>query len=63
MAANIAQRHRELVRQQHLQASFEKQRVELDAEIADIIQRYRQMKGMEEGKPAATASVEVPVKQ
>jgi actin-related protein len=63
MAANIAQRHRELVRQQHLQASFEKQRVELDAEIADIIQRYRQMKGMEEGKPAATASVEAPVKQ
>jgi hypothetical protein len=37
--------------------------VELDAEIADIIQRYRQMKGMEEGKPAATASVEAPVKQ
>jgi hypothetical protein len=63
MAANIAQRHRELVRQQQLQASFEKQRVELDAEIADIIQRYRQMKGMEDGKPAATASVEAPVKQ
>jgi actin-related protein len=63
MAANIGQRHRELVRQQQLQASFEKQRVELDAEIADIVQRYRQMKGMEDGKPAATASVEAPVKQ
>ena len=61
MAANIAKRHRELVRQHQLQASFEKQRVELDAEIADIIKRYRQMKGMEEGAPVA--SVEQAVKQ
>ena len=46
MAASIRQRHAELVRTRHLQQSFEKQRAELDVEIADILQRFRAMKGV-----------------
>ncbi|MEL1263138.1 hypothetical protein [Pseudoxanthomonas putridarboris] len=45
MAANIRQRHAELVRTRRLQQSFETQRAELDVEIADILQRYRTMTG------------------
>lgn len=47
IADSIAGRHRELQRQRLLQASFEKQRVELDAEIAEILRRYRELKGMQ----------------
>lgn len=47
MAENIRSRHRELLRQRQLQASFERQRAELDVEIADITRRYRQLKGIE----------------
>ncbi len=43
--ANLRKRHAELKRQRQLQAGFETQRVALDAEIADILQRYRAMKG------------------
>lgn len=46
MAANIQQRHRELLRQQRLQASFEQQRADLEGEIEQILQRYRAVKGM-----------------
>ncbi|CAG2096377.1 hypothetical protein XCY_003685 [Xanthomonas euroxanthea] len=51
LAADIQQRHRELLAQLRLQTSFEQQRVALDGEIADILQRYRAMKE----PPAATA--------
>ncbi|NIJ94463.1 hypothetical protein FHT12_003192 [Xanthomonas campestris] len=44
LAADIQQRHRELLAQLRLQTSFEQQRVALDGEIADILQRYRAMK-------------------
>ncbi|CAE6831640.1 hypothetical protein [Xanthomonas arboricola] len=44
LAADIQQRHRELMAQLRLQTSFEQQRVALDGEIADILQRYRAMK-------------------
>ncbi|ACD61283.1 hypothetical protein PXO_02931 [Xanthomonas oryzae pv. oryzae PXO99A] len=44
LAANIQQRHRDLMEQLRLQISFEQQRVALDGEIADILQRYRAMK-------------------
>lgn len=43
---SIRARHADLVRQRQLQASFERQRTELDVEIADIMQRYREMKGL-----------------
>jgi len=44
LAKDIQARHRELLWQQHLQASFERQRRELDGEIEQILQRYRAMK-------------------
>ncbi|MCC4587607.1 hypothetical protein LL962_10925 [Xanthomonas sp. NCPPB 1067] len=43
LAGDIQQRHRELMAQLRLQTSFEQQRVALDSEIADILQRYRAM--------------------
>lgn len=52
MIRNIRQRHAELLHQQRLQQNFERQRVELDAEIAEILQRYRVKKGL---LPAASA--------
>ncbi len=63
---NIRGRHAALVRQQQLQASFERQRVELDAEIGDIMQRYRQMRGGDAtaaAAPAPASSEPAPVKQ
>lgn len=51
---SIRARHNDLVRQRALQGSFERQRVELDQEIADIMLRYREMKGL--ATPAGTAS-------
>lgn len=52
--ANIRSRHADLMRQRQLQTSFERQRAELDVEIAEIMQRYRQIKGPapSEGAPA-----------
>lgn len=61
MTARIRQRHAELVRTRRLQQSFEAQRKELDGEVADILQRYRAMKGtapadgVETPAPAAPA--------
>ena len=54
MANNISSRHRDLLRQQRLQAGFERQRVDLEAEIADIMRRYRELKGIL--APAAPAN-------
>lgn len=53
MSNSIRRRHAELLRQRKLQASFERQRRELDVEIADIMQRWRKMKGLDE--PQTTA--------
>lgn len=55
MANNISSRHRELLRQQQLQASFEKQRVDLDGEITDIMRRYRVLKGIQDPASAGMA--------
>ncbi|MNW17197.1 hypothetical protein D3C71_2163000 [compost metagenome] len=44
LAKDIQVRHRELLWQQRLQASFERQRAELDGEIEQIIARYRDIK-------------------
>jgi len=52
--ATIRSRHADLMRQRQLQASFERQRAELDVEITDILQRYRQMKGI--APPEGTAA-------
>ncbi|WP_108834315.1 hypothetical protein [Xanthomonas fragariae] len=49
LAADIQQRHRELMTQLRLQTSFEQQRVALDGEIADVLQRYRAMKEPQSG--------------
>lgn len=56
MANNIGSRHRELLRQQRLQASFERQRVDLEAEIADIMRRYRELKGIQAPATPATGT-------
>jgi hypothetical protein len=55
VAASISVRHNELMRQRQLQASFERQRVELDAEIADILRRYRELKGVPGAEDAPVA--------
>ncbi|HBS61588.1 MAG TPA: hypothetical protein DEB32_02415, partial [Stenotrophomonas sp.] len=44
-AAEIRQRHTELLAQKRMQASFEQQRIALDAEIEETLQRYRLLKG------------------
>ena len=49
-AATIRQRHGELIAQQRMQATFERQRKELDVEIDETVQRFRLLKG---GTPAA----------
>ena len=56
MSATIHQRHAELLRTRRLQQSFEAQRAQLDVEITDILQRYRNMKGItaEAAEEAAT---------
>ena len=61
MAENIRKRHAELLRQRQLQGSFESQRTELDAEIAEIMLRYRELKGLVQpaqvaGETAAAAT-------
>jgi hypothetical protein len=58
MAASIHQRHAELVRTRRLHQSFEQQRADLDKEIADILQRFRAMKGTtpEQAEEAALKS-------
>lgn len=49
LANDIQARHRELLWQQRLQASFERQRAELDGEIDQIIERYRVLKAPRAG--------------
>lgn len=44
-AAEIRERHTELLAQKRMQASFEQQRIALDAEIEETLQRYRLLKG------------------
>lgn len=53
LAGDIQQRHRDLMAQLRLQISFEQQRVALDGEIADILQRYRAMKEPPANAPPA----------
>ncbi len=43
-AENIRARHRELLQQQRMQRNFERQRVELDQEVAETLERYRTLK-------------------
>lgn len=49
MTQSIRNRHTDLLRQMQLQASFERQRLELDDEIVDILGRYREMKATADG--------------
>ena len=58
MAENIRSRHRELLRQRQLQASFERQRAELDVEIEQIMQRYRELKASD--APGARVALDLP---
>lgn len=63
IADSISGRHRELQRQRLLQASFERQRVELDVEITDILRRYRELKGIQPAAAdPATAIADAPGK-
>ena len=63
MAENIRSRHRELLRQRQLQASFERQRAELDVEITDITRRYRELKGVAQPGEAVSQAVADAAKQ
>ena len=56
MTSNIRQRHAGLLHQHRLQQNFERQRVELDTEIAEILQRYRVKKGLSPTAPAASSA-------
>jgi len=47
LAADIRQRHSQLLYNQRLQLNFENQRVALDGEIEDTLQRYRTLKSSE----------------
>lgn len=48
-AEEIRRRHDELMRHRRMQRNFERQRVELDREIAQTLQRYRELAGAEAG--------------
>lgn len=52
LATEIRQRHNELLWQQRLQVSFEKQRADLDGEVSDTLRRYRDLKGSPATPPA-----------
>ncbi|SBV52930.1 hypothetical protein XBLMG947_3732 [Xanthomonas bromi] len=54
LADDIQERHRELMAQLRLQSSFEQQRVALDSEITDILQRYRAMQAPSGGASPAS---------
>lgn len=56
--ADIRKRHTELLRLQRLQADFERRRKELDGEIAETMQRYREIKGIAVATPDAVAVTE-----
>ena len=58
VATDIRVRHAQLRYHTALQASFERQRAELDVEIADIIRRYRDLKAAATPDPAAVAQTE-----
>lgn len=60
LAANIRQRHAELVRTRRLQQSFETQRAALDVEITDTLQRYRAMKGLGPAAAEEAAAEQAP---
>ncbi len=54
--ADILKRHNELLRLQRLQADYERRRRELDGEIAETLQRYREIKGIAAPAVATTGS-------
>ncbi len=54
-AQDIRQRHNELLAQLRLQTAFQQQRVALEAEIAESLARYRELKGIAAPADAATA--------
>ena len=58
IATDIRVRHSQLRYHTALQASFERQRAELDGEIEQIMQRYRDLKGS--GTPTAGLAVQSP---
>lgn len=53
-AQDIRLRHNELLAQLRLQTAFQQQRVALDAEIAESLARYRELKGIAAPADAAT---------
>lgn len=58
--ADIRKRHTELLRLQRLQADFERRRKELDGEIAETMQRYREIKGIAEPAASVVATTPTP---
>lgn len=57
LAADIRQRHTQLLYHQLLQRSFERQRTSLDEEIETTLQRYRALKSAPAGRSAAPQAV------
>ncbi|GAB3511956.1 hypothetical protein [Pseudoxanthomonas daejeonensis] len=60
LATDIRVRHAQLLYHSALQSSFERQRAELDVEIEDILQRYRQLKASD--APGARVAMDLPPK-
>lgn len=57
LAESILQQHNDLLRQQQILADQQRDRATLDAELADAIRRYRQLKSSD---PGSSASADVP---
>ena len=57
-AGDIRVRHAQLLYHTALQASFERQRAELDVEIEQIMQRYRELKASD--APGARVALDLP---
>lgn len=58
LAGDIRVRHAQLLYHTALQASFERQRAELDVEIEQIMQRYRELKASD--APGARVALDLP---
>ena len=54
LADTILQQHNDLLRQQQILADQQQDRATLDAELADAVRRYRELKGPDTDHPVAT---------
>ena len=60
LSASIQQQHNDLLRQQQILADQQQGRATLDAELADALRRYRDLKTSKAGNPDAPSSHDLP---